>query len=297
MLKVGTIKALWRYPVKGMAGESMSTADISEDGLLGDRIWALRDANRQEIQSCKYRPELLRCIARFRNPVPRGGCQQVDITLPDGTVMGAEDNAIHPILSHLTGHPSTLALRRSAEDLDFYRRYKSDAHGWRNELKATFERLPAEPLPDLDNLPQTAQDFVTLPGTFFLVAPLHVMTTASLDFLKRQAPNADWSIARFRPNLVIQTEPQFQGLVEQAWIGGQIHINNVIIQCNGTTPRCGVVSKPQQGLATDLQVLRTVVARADQNVGIYATTSQQGVISVGDAVFVALPDEGIKCNS
>ncbi len=28
MIKVGTVKSVWRYPVKGMAGEALSEADV-----------------------------------------------------------------------------------------------------------------------------------------------------------------------------------------------------------------------------------------------------------------------------
>jgi uncharacterized protein len=286
MIKVGKIKALWRYPVKGMAGESLRECQLSEQGLLGDRILALKDITRQEIQSCKFRPELLLCIARLRETANLGNGEHVDITLPNGMVVGSDDITINSLLSTLIGHQSTLEIKRSAEDLNFYRRHKKDDHTWLNELKATFERETDEPLPDLDNLPQSAQDFVSVLGTFFLVSPIHLITTATLDYLNNQAPDADWSIERFRPNVIIETEPEFKGLIEQNWIGHQLHINNINIHCNGTTPRCGAITKPQQSFGKDTQVLRTVVAKANQNVGVYGETNNTGAISVGDEVFI-----------
>jgi len=38
--QVGRIAALWRYPVKSMAGEALESADVSWHGLAGDRRWA-----------------------------------------------------------------------------------------------------------------------------------------------------------------------------------------------------------------------------------------------------------------
>jgi len=38
--EVGTVTALWRYPVKSMAEESLTAADVSWNGLAGDRRWA-----------------------------------------------------------------------------------------------------------------------------------------------------------------------------------------------------------------------------------------------------------------
>jgi uncharacterized protein YcbX len=42
--EVGRLVALWRYPVKSMAGEPLAAADVSWHGLAGDRRWAfIRD--------------------------------------------------------------------------------------------------------------------------------------------------------------------------------------------------------------------------------------------------------------
>ena len=44
MTVVGRVAALWRYPVKSMAGERLDVADVSWHGLAGDRRWAfIRD--------------------------------------------------------------------------------------------------------------------------------------------------------------------------------------------------------------------------------------------------------------
>jgi len=43
-------------------------------------------------------------------------------------------------------------------------------------------------LPDFSQLPQEARDFVTVPGTFFLVTPFHIITTATLRHLKKLLP-------------------------------------------------------------------------------------------------------------
>lgn len=41
-MELGTIAALWRYPVKALAAERLQRADVLADGLAGDRTAALR---------------------------------------------------------------------------------------------------------------------------------------------------------------------------------------------------------------------------------------------------------------
>ncbi|MBI1422134.1 MAG: MOSC domain-containing protein [Gammaproteobacteria bacterium] len=283
MMKVGTIREIWRYPVKGMAGEQVQQCAITASGLAGDRVWALRDVARQEIQSCKFRPELLTCTASSR-PQPAG--HHVDISFPDGTIMGSDEAAIHQRLSELVGHASTIEVLQPIAELDFYRRHKRDDHTWLEELKATFTREPGEPLPDFTQFSQEAKDFVTVPGTFFLVTPFHLITSATLRHMKKLLPQADWDVRRFRPNIVVDTNHGDEGLVEQDWIGRQLTIAETQIDCTATAPRCGAVTRGQQGLDFDTSMLRTIVKDADQNLGIYGSIRQPGVLRVGDTVYI-----------
>jgi uncharacterized protein YcbX len=293
MRKVGTIKEIWRYPVKGMAGENLQTSRLEKTGLSGDRIWALRDTARQEIQSCKFRPELLLCSARCLDATGSDASMQVEVTFPDGSVLCSGEHAVHALLSELTGHASTLEPLRPADELDFYRRHKTydhtgvDDHTWLDELKATFEREDSEPLPDFSQLPQSAIDFVVAtPGAFFLVTPFHLLTTATLEHLQRIAPESDWDARRFRPNILIETNHGDEGLVEQAWIGNRLVFGSAAVDCIGTTPRCGAITRAQREFEADKKVLRTVVRDADQNVGIYGMIADAGVLRVGDSVYL-----------
>lgn len=282
-MKAGIVKEIWRYPVKGMAGEQLEQCAIGPSGLEGDRIWALRDVARKEIQSCKFRPQLLSCTASTRRD---SALQQVDITLPNNSNSASDDPEIHRTLSELVGYHSTLEKLRPVADLDFYRRHKLDNTTWLEELKATFAREPGEPLPDFSQLPQQARDFVTVPGTFFLVTPFHIITTATLNHMKGLLPEADWDVRRFRPNIVIETCDADKGLVEQGWIGKRMRIAESQIDCTATAPRCGAVTRQQQNLRFDKSMLRTIVAEAEQNLGIYGSISNQATLTVGDTVYI-----------
>ncbi|TVP87206.1 MAG: MOSC domain-containing protein [Pseudomonadaceae bacterium] len=287
MQAVGRVQSIWRYPVKGMAGESVLECPLGRGGLLGDRAWAVQDLQRQEIQSCKFRPDLLRCRAQQRLDDQGALSGHVDVRFPDGSVMGSDDPAIDQQISSIIGYASVLqALRPFAENQSFYRRYKADADTWLQELKATFAREPGEPLPDLDNLPADMQEYVSLPGTFFLVSPLHILTSASLQHMQQINSAADWHVERFRPNLVIETLPGMSGLVEQSWLGRQIRIGDIEIDCTASAPRCGAVTRAQSRLSDDTSILRSIVRAAQQNLGIYGSIQGAGLIRVGDEVLV-----------
>jgi uncharacterized protein YcbX len=281
MLNVGKVKEIWRYPVKGMGGESVEAGTLTDKGIAGDRIWALRDSGRKEIQSCKFRPQLLLCTARTS-----GSNSTVEVTFPDGQTLRSDDPSIHSRLSELTGYDSTLEPLRPEGDTTFYRRYQPTQGTWVDELAATFDREPGEPLPDFSMVPQVLVDHVSVPGTFFLFTPMHFVTTASLRHLRSLHPGSDWNRRRFRPNLVIETNAGIDGLAEQAWVGRKLRVNEIAIDCVAGTPRCGAVTRAQPSLSADKAILRTIVKEADQNLGVYGVIGRGGAIRVGDAVFV-----------
>ncbi|MGH3149034.1 MAG: MOSC domain-containing protein [Rubrobacter sp.] len=55
---VGEIGELWRYPVKSMAGEPLRTADLTREGIPGDRAVYVVDG-KERIVSARTRPRLL----------------------------------------------------------------------------------------------------------------------------------------------------------------------------------------------------------------------------------------------
>ncbi len=282
MSKVGTVKEIWRYPVKGMAGEQIPVGSIGENGVQGDRTWALRDTQREEIQSCKFRPSLLLCAASANDDG-----RTVSVTFPDGSSVRSDEAAIHEKLSALTGRASTLEPLRPENDLAFYRRHTPERGTWLDELATTFDREPGEPLPDFTHIPPVLVDHVCVPGTFFLVTPMHFVTTATLRHLHSLNAEGSWDRRRFRPNLVIETDAGIEGLAEQGWVGRKLVIGEATIECVGGTPRCGAVTRAQPDFGADASILRTIVRQADQNVGAYGLILHPGMVRAGDSVHLA----------
>lgn len=56
------IQEIWRYPVKSMAGERLASAEVTLDGIAGDRIIQVRDG-RGRVLTARTHPNLLRHTA------------------------------------------------------------------------------------------------------------------------------------------------------------------------------------------------------------------------------------------
>jgi uncharacterized protein YcbX len=52
------LKEIWRYPVKSMAGEQLQSAEVTSDGIEGDRLVQAR-GSRGEVVTARIRPKLL----------------------------------------------------------------------------------------------------------------------------------------------------------------------------------------------------------------------------------------------
>ena len=50
---VGSVGALWRYPVKSMMGERVESVVVTERGILSDRAYALVDQGTGKLGSVK----------------------------------------------------------------------------------------------------------------------------------------------------------------------------------------------------------------------------------------------------
>jgi uncharacterized protein len=97
MSEVGRVVTLWRYPVKSMAGEELSTVDVGWHGLAGDRRWAFvrpgQERNgfpwltiRERVEMAHYRP-------RFTEP-ERPNASPTLVRTPSGHELDVADPAL-----------------------------------------------------------------------------------------------------------------------------------------------------------------------------------------------------------
>ena len=284
MQVIGTVKEIWRYPVKSMAGERMERATVGTMGIPGDRGWAIRDEKAGEIRNARKLPALLHCSAVYLREPSGSDKPPVQITMPNGTTFQSDSAEAHEKLSEMLGRPVTIWPIQPASERDFLRRAAPDDPDMMAEMREVFGRLEDEPLPDFSTLPPDVLKFTSPFGTFFDAFPFQLLTTASLRSLSRKNPAADFDSRRFRPNVLIETKGSIEGLVEAEWSGRTLRIGATRIKVEMPTVRCVIPTLDQPGVKKDPSVLRTIVRDAAQNLGAYATIASGGTISLGDEV-------------
>ena len=264
---VGSVVSLWRYPVKSMMGEELNATDVTERGLLGDRAYALMDPAGGKVASAKNPrkwEKLFDCRAAFVEAPSAGrGLPPVRITLPDGTVLTSDQQGLDELLSKVLGREATLST--PAPKTPSLEEYWPDMEGLAHRETVTDEPMP--------------------PETFFDLAVVHLLTTATIDRLRELYPHGRFEARRFRPNIVVQPTPGEKGFVEDAWIGQTLAIGETVrLSITGPCPRCVMTTLPQGDLPRDPGILRTAAQHNRANVGVYAAVLEGGTIRRGDPV-------------
>lgn len=108
------VAELWRYPVKSLQGERLDAVAVTDDGLEGDRRFAIFDVESGLGLTGRRVPELLFASARTRADGTAA------ITLPDGSV-ARDDEALSDWLGRSVALRSaaTEAVRRYENVVDF----------------------------------------------------------------------------------------------------------------------------------------------------------------------------------
>jgi uncharacterized protein len=267
------LSEIWRYPVKSCGGEILSEAEVQEGGLTGDRAWAVVDSQTGLVASAK-RPRrwgpLLTTSASLTG-------SDLTVNLTSGQTGSSSDlQALDAMISSLVGRSVTV---RSAVTIEEPALERTDP-----DVDHLLEHGDLE-LGDIAAGPLSA---ASPRGTVFDFAPIHVISTATLDALE-EADTSAGDARRFRPNLVVDIDgPAFQ---ENEWRGRQLNVgSDVVLDVILESPRCVVPSLAQDGLAQSSSTLRTVALlnRIEIEghgvfpcVGAYAKVGQSGTITTG----------------
>jgi uncharacterized protein YcbX len=287
--RVGTVRTLWRFPVKSMLGEQVDVVEVGQDGIVGDRAYAVRDRQTGKVASAKNPrlwPGLLACRAAFIEP-PRPGDElpPVRIDLADGDSVLSDAPDVDAVLSRFFGRDIELArAARHGYTIDQYHpdeeNYDPDGH--RDEVVEA--RLGAAFFIER-GLPSAVPE-----GSFFDLFPLSVLTTSSLEQLGEFEPQSRFDARRFRMNVIVDTtEP---GFVENEWVGRTLAIGDEVrIGVAMPDPRCVMPSLAQGDLPRDTGILKAlghnridVAGSLYPCAGIYTVVEATGTIRGNDRV-------------
>ncbi|MBA3654262.1 MAG: MOSC N-terminal beta barrel domain-containing protein [Actinobacteria bacterium] len=275
---MAAITELWRYPVKSMQGERVDAVVVNERGVVGDRRFALLDDEGVVVSAKHPRKwgDVLRYQARLID------ADIVEIAGPDGTVVRSNDPEVDAVLSQSLGR--TVTLIATPPDGARYEMLFLDVEG-----VAPADAIAATRTGDEEDGTMTAQSLgMAAPGTFVDVAPLHLLTTATLARLSTD-------VRRLRPNVLIDCDDDAFG--ENGWSGRTIELG-ADVRATGLLPtmRCVMTTLAQPGLPRDRGVLQTLARDNRVEIpglgtwacaGAYCTVAAAGKVAVGDAVDVS----------
>jgi uncharacterized protein len=246
------VAELWRYPVKSFQGEQVEQLTVGSGGAVGDRMLAVVDPEARKVLSAKRYADLLTAAARVV-----GG--DVVVTLPNGKEYEASDPGVHAALSAWL-------------DKDV-----------RLEAPPTDGVFPMEMYSGMSDETTPLFDWGGPPGTWLDLADAHFLTTASLRAAAALYPEGEWDVRRFRPTALIAADED--GFVEDAW--SSVALGAVETNILMKTPRCSMPSRAQPGIERDMKIGTTIRDGNSNNLGVYASITQAGVIAVGDPVSAA----------
>ncbi len=251
MAVVGRVISLHRYPVKSMQGEPLTEAEVGELGIPNDRTYGVRDLATGKVLSAKREARLLLAAASTDG-------DEVIVTLPGAAPRPAADPAISLDLSAWLGRE--VRLERADPATEGY--YEFQAEG------------------------DAANDVIDLPvldGSFFDLAPLHLLTSASLRSAARLDPELDWDVRRFRPTVMVEATVDGE-FPEDRWVGEQVSIGGLTCDAIMPTIRCAMPMQAQPGLDPQPRLMPRLKQGHNSLLGIYATVVSPGRVAVGDEV-------------
>ena len=274
---LGTVGELWRYPVKSMLGEQVTSIGLTNLGVDGDRRFALRDLTNNKIVSSKqpkFGSKLLLINARINE-----ADNNVEITVGGTTYRASETEAINAALSELLERP--VAFVSATANDETYESYWPEMEGLA--------------------LSDVTTDFpigmFTAKGTFTDLAALHLVTTTSIAALRALLPDTLIDVRRFRPSIVIDSSncafASTQTFIENDWVQKTLTVGHAEIALSLAAPRCIMTTLAQPELPQAKEVLQ---ALAQHNriafdgfgnfacLGVYAEVTKPGSIAIGDAV-------------
>jgi hypothetical protein len=246
--RVGQIHEIWRFPVKSIAGESLTEAFLGVPGVLGDRLYAIHDSGAPRdfpYLTARVRKEMLLYRPLFRHaPRPSGPAATylgagrdlpiVDVKTPQGDVMEIGDARLLALLGDGLKPGHALTLLRSARALADCR-------------------------------------------------PISLLSLQTVQSIEREA-GIEVDRRRFRANLLVDLG-RSAGFAEDAFVGRTLRIGETaavtVVERDG---RCAMIGIHPGTLDVTPDILRWVARNHDGNAGVYGAVVAEGPVRPGDDI-------------
>lgn len=122
-------------------------------------------------------------------------------------------------------------------------------------------------------------------GGVFDTFPLSLLTVQSVDSLAGLVERSLTPL-RFRPNILIEASDA-DAFPEDAWCGAILRVGTLRCRLDKRDKRCVMVNiDPSNPAASEPRVLRAIAQERGAHFGMYGTTVEPGVVSVGDHVYL-----------
>jgi uncharacterized protein YcbX len=235
--------------VKSLLGEQLAAAEVTYDGLEGDRALAVVDAETGRALSAKANELLFSATARSS-----GG--RVEVIL-GGEPFEALDPALAARLSSVLGRRVRIGAPQAGAPATIQSR------------TGTFES-PAGTF--FDSAP------VHLVTTGCLEHFARLYPRGSFD-VRRFRPN-------FLIGTSSEPVAGPEGIPEEAWIGSRLRIGGAELRVQKACVRCRMTAYAQADLPLDKGIFRTIGVHNERRLGVLARVTTPGRVLVGDAVAV-----------
>ena len=275
--QIGTVASVHRFPVKSMQGDAPGSVEVDENGIVGDRTWALRDTETGKLVSAK-RPRLWRALLDCH---ATGTGDDVVVTLPatsesEGVSYGIRDAGLPLALEALLGR--SVAIEAASGPMQGT--YESD---W----------------PEIDGISLAGElEFptnLTGEGTSFIdLGILHVLTTSSLASIAATDDELVVDPSRFRPSILLDT-PGLEGFPENEWNGRTLTVGTgddaVSITVGEPAPRCIMTTVAQGDLPRQPGVLQAIATenRISNDLGTFACLGSYATVAAGGTIAAGAP--------
>jgi uncharacterized protein len=241
----GKIAELWRYPVSGFRGERLSSVQTLTTGLSGDHVYALRSKETGKILDPK--------VFQFSWGETQGAPSMLQLK---AELVG------DPAGEHSVNITDPDGRVFSIDDPDI------DA-----VLSETLRHQV-----ELVKYPRIVESRAKAGRT------VHLLTSASLSYIKSFHPKGDFDVRRFRPNIVVDTPGGVSGFVEETWQGVSVSAGQSVLKIGKGNRRCNVTTMKQGDLGEDPAILQVIEKENERRLGVLCTVLGEGRVSVGDAL-------------